>query len=287
MRSENKILLLTGSSSGIGWQICQSVSNDFTLFAGVKNEEQAEKIRSLGRENVIPIQLDVRNSGQISAALEEISERGGGKLYAIINCAVVAHSGPIEWIPKEQLEDQFDTNLFGPIELVQKAIPLLVKEKGSRIIFMGSMAGVFTKPLTLPYSMTKFSLEALVDGLRIELKTQGIYTSLITPSNSPTPIWDKSLVQGRKLLSTKTAAQRAPYSFILDRMESFSIRGTDKGIPPQKIAEGILKVIRRAKPPIRKRIGISSNWMYFVSLFLPYSMRDWIIMRRMKKAKKD
>ena len=155
-------VVVTGASSGIGEATALRLANaGFAVFAGVRREEDAEALRLRG---VRPVRLDVRDAAQVAAAAQEVrGALGPAGLVALVNNAGVVVPGPLEFVPLDQLREQFEVNVIGQVAVIQAFLPLLRETRG-RIVNISSIDGRIATPLLGPYVASKFALEGLSDA---------------------------------------------------------------------------------------------------------------------------
>lgn len=192
-------ILITGASSGIGLHLAKRIAEDkkFKVFAGVRKADDQKMIEALKIRNLLPILIDVQKPETITKCVELLKNEN---LSALINNAGIAIASPLELLPIEDFQDQFDVNVTGLLRVTQACLPLLRETRG-RIINIGSISGKVTTPLVGAYSASKHAVEAMSDAFRRELRSAGIRVSLIEPGMIRTPIWDKSKDRAFELIA--------------------------------------------------------------------------------------
>jgi NAD(P)-dependent dehydrogenase (short-subunit alcohol dehydrogenase family) len=275
-------VLVTGASSGIG-EACALVldSAGYQVFAGVRQEDDCERLRSLRTNNLQPLLLDVTDASRIGESYDYISRIVGEKgLYGLVNNAGIAVGGPMEFVPLEELRKQMEVNFFGTVAVTQAFIPLLRRSSG-RIIMNGSIAGRFASPYKGPYSASKFALEAVADVLRIELKPWDIKVSMIEAGFVDTPIWNRSLDNFDKTSQNFPTEAFDLYGGIIRLMkESISIK--KNGTHPDEFARLVVHILTTPHPRARYRLGRDAKMKAFIRM-LPDSFVDWFIWRKIPK----
>jgi NAD(P)-dependent dehydrogenase (short-subunit alcohol dehydrogenase family) len=139
-----------------------------------------EAIAGLEREGCRLLELDVADEASRRAAVSSIEERDGA-LYALVNNAGYSQSGAIETVSLEQVRRQFETNVFGPIELAKLALPGMRRAGAGRIVNVSSMGGRLSFPGAGVYHASKYALEAFSDVLRYEVAGFGVQVVVIEP----------------------------------------------------------------------------------------------------------
>ena len=171
-------VLVTGASSGIGNHLARRLAaRGHTVYAGARKATDLAELAKV--ENVVPVNLDVRNPGQIRDAYDLIVKEGRG-LYGLVNNAGVGQLGMFSTWTDEEMTDIFDVNVFGPHRMTNAFVRLLIESKG-RIVNIGSQGGIITKKYYGPYTMTKHALEAYTVSLNEELWPYGVWVSIVQP----------------------------------------------------------------------------------------------------------
>ena len=190
-----KSILITGCSSGIGLESAKTLaSRGYQVIASARNSEDVERLRSSG---LTAIPLDITDSQSIEKAVELTLELCHGRIDALFNNAGFGIPGAVEDLNRSTLQAQFETNVFGPFELINKILPWMHKQGHGRIIQNSSVLGFVVLPFRGAYNSSKFALEGLTDTLRLELRGTNIYVSLIEPG----PITSKFRQNARKAFS--------------------------------------------------------------------------------------
>jgi len=171
-------ILVTGASSGIGNHLARYLAaRGHTVYATARKASDLAELEKV--ENVIPVDLDVRNPGQIRDAFDLVVREGRG-LYGLVNNAGVGELGMLSTWTDEEMFDIFDVNVFGPHRMTNAFVRLLIESKG-RIVNVGSQGGIISKKYYGPYTMTKHALEAYTVSLNEELRPYGVWVSIVQP----------------------------------------------------------------------------------------------------------
>src|SRR5690606_9086667 len=130
-------VLVTGASTGIGRATALLLAREgFTVYAGVRRDADGE---ALGPA-VTPIRLDVTDAGQIADAAARL-----GRLDALVNNAGIGVTGPLEFVPLDELRRQYEVNVFGQLAVTQAMLPMLRASRG-RVVTVGSVGSWITLP---------------------------------------------------------------------------------------------------------------------------------------------
>jgi NAD(P)-dependent dehydrogenase (short-subunit alcohol dehydrogenase family) len=273
-------VVVTGASTGIGEACALELDRrGWRVFAGVRSLSAAEAWREKGSERVIPVIIDVTNMASITDAAETIRTAvGDAGLAGLVNNAGIAISGPLEFIPIDDLRRQLEVNVIGQMAVTQAMLPMLRLAHG-RIVNMGSISGVITAPYLGPYSMSKFALEAMTSALRLELRNAGVQASVIEPGNVKTPIWDKSIAAAEEKSAHATPEADRLYRTDMEQMRQASLTMRDTGMPTARVVRAVMHALTARRPKARYPVGVQPKLASFFFRFLPNAVREKIILR--------
>src|SRR6478609_1456669 len=237
----NKVVLITGGSSGIGKSIGEFLhKRGFVVYGTSRNPEKI-------LNSIFPLlALDVRNTESIRLAIAKVIEVSG-RLDVVINNAGVGITGPLEEIPMEEIKNNFETNFFGPIEVMKSVLPQMRSQQSGLIINITSIAGYMGLPYRSVYSASKGALELITEALRMEVKSFGIQITNIAPGDFAT-----NIAAGRFHAPViKGSAYELPYGNNLKTMNEH----VDSGSNPNEMAQAVYAVIQNSNPKIHYKVG--------------------------------
>ncbi len=253
----NRHVVVTGASTGIGEATALHLDSlGFSVFAGVRKDEDADRLARAGSDRLRPLRIDVTDAGSMASAAAEVEQAvGAAGLTALVNNAGVAVSAPLEFVPIDQLRHQLEVNVIGQVAATQAFLPLLRAARG-RIVNVSSIGGRMALPLTGPYAASKFALEGISDSLRRELRHLGVGVVVIEPGGVKTPIWDKGTAVAEEMLAGMPPEAERLYGKLTDnvRAEAHKI-ATETGIEPTEVAEVIGRALTATKPKTRYLVG--------------------------------
>ncbi|NMO19747.1 SDR family oxidoreductase [Pyxidicoccus fallax] len=174
-----KTVLITGTSTGFGRAAARLFASEGWNVIATMRSPDAEK-ELVHRDNVLVIRLDVQDHGSIDRAISEGLARFG-RIDVLINNAGFGLHGVFETISRERIQEQFDVNVFGVMDVTRAVLPHFRKQKAGVIINVSSGAGVFTLPLLSAYCASKFALEGFSEALSYELASQNIVVKIVEP----------------------------------------------------------------------------------------------------------
>ena len=198
--TEQKAVLVTGATSGIGLRITEHLSQQgYFVYAGARKDADMKRLNTI--KNVQAVRLDVNKPKQIKAAVKTIEEAGRG-LYGLVNNAGVVVLSPLIETKEEDLEFLMQVNLYGPYRITKAFAPLIIKQKG-RITTISSISGILSGRLFGPYSMSKHAIEAFSDSLAVEMAKFEVKVSVVEPGNFESKIGDSFIKRFEKNSSRK------------------------------------------------------------------------------------
>ncbi len=280
--SSGKTALITGCSSGIGRATALRLdASGWKVYAGVRKPADAESLASEGSELLTPLILDVTDEETIEDARRAIDAEGSGGLDALVNNAGVAYTGPLEFVPLDDLRQQLEVNLIGHLATTQAMLPALRTAEG-RVVNVTSIGGIVATPFFGPYNASKFALEAISDCLRVELRPWGIKTITIEPGSIATEIWASGTTTSREVRERMKPEAEGLYGKAMEATERASAETGARGIAPEKAAATIEGALNASHPRARYLIGRDAYGMAGAKLLLPARIFDWVIGRALR-----
>jgi NAD(P)-dependent dehydrogenase (short-subunit alcohol dehydrogenase family) len=262
-RNKNKVVaLVTGSSSGIGFETSLLLAkNGFFTYATMHNVNRSNKIIELKQKERLPLEvlkLDVTDDESVKEAIEKIANEQG-IIDVLVNNAGYALVGPLEELSIQEFKEQFETNVFGAIRVIQKILPIMRKQRHGTIVNISSVAGRIGFPLTPAYVSSKFALEGLSESMAYELEHFGIKVILIEPGVIKTN-FDSNLKVGKSVYTNVTTNDRSsPYADITEkRIAGFKPR-FENGLAPIEVAKVILNAITSRNVPAESRYLVGND----------------------------
>lgn len=236
-----EIVFITGASSGIG----QSVG-EFLAKKGYKVFGTSRHPKHDFKNGIHFLPLDITSTESIEKATQELIKREG-KIDILINNAGVGITGPVEEIPDKETLKVFQTNYFGPVQLINRVLPYMRQANKGLIINITSIAGYMGLPFRGHYSASKGALQTITEAYRLELKHTPIKLTTIAPGDFAT-----NIAAGRYHAPLKeNSAYKENYELSLKLMNEH----VDNGMNPQEMADKVYEVIQKKEPKVHYKVG--------------------------------
>jgi len=246
-----KIALVTGSSSGIGFETSLGLArNGFYTFASMRDVSKGNKIKELAKKENLPIEiieLDVDKEDSIKNAIKSVVEKKQ-RIDVLVNNAGWGLWGSVEDVSIDEFKEQFETNFFSIIRMIHEVAPIMREQKSGHIINISSIAGRIGFPISPAYISSKFALEGLSESLRFELMPFGVNVIIIEPGMIKTNFFEPMKL-GKK--AEKTDAYKNITEKVLSGVKMMAQMATD----PKEVSNTIIQAIKEEKPLPRYIVG--------------------------------
>ena len=271
-----KSVLITGCSSGIGVAAARALhARGWRVFATARKPADVERLNAEGLESLV---LDLDDSASIRAAVAEILARTGGRLDALFNNGGFGQVGAVEDLTRDALRQQFETNLFGWVELTNLVIPAMRKQGYGRIVMNSSVLGYAAFAYRGAYNAVKFAVEGLTDTLRQELSGTGIRVVLIEPGPLVSRFRENCLPHFEKHIDWRNSVHRARYEGQLARLRTPG-PAAPFTLGPEAVVDKLLHALESPFPQARYPVTVPAVAFGWLKRFLSTRMMDWVLMR--------
>ena len=258
---QKKIAVVTGSSSGIGFETSLLLArNGFYTYATIRSLDKSSKLVDISNEednnlSLEVLQLDVTDDKSVKDAINIIADKQG-RIDLVVNNAGYGSTGAVEDFSIDEIKAQFETNFFGAIRVIQSVLPLMRKQRTGIIVNISSIGGRIAFPFSPSYASTKFALEGLSEALQYEVDQFGIKVVLIEPGIIKTNFLDN-------IKRAKRATDpNSPYNELLQRRIERLKTMFENGTAPEEVAKVILKAVtsdNNEKLDLRYVVGSDAN----------------------------
>lgn len=273
-------VLITGATSGFGKLLVEAFlrNGDYVIATGRNlstRKEVFEKERTAYSDKILEVTMDVTNKAEVEAAVKLI-EGKHGSVDILINNAGYGLFGALEDLQEEEIRYQMEVNFFGTVNVTKSFLPLLRSAKG-KIFNFSSVFGFMGFPLTGLYCASKYAVEGLTESLRGELAPHGVQVCLIEPGGYRTN-FGNNLAWSQK---NPASIYRQQFNNYKSLHQKISQR---KPQQPSEVSEGILKLSKRSRLPMRKVYGKDGLMSHIMKRCLPSSLYFGIMDTVFKKV---
>lgn len=268
-----RTVLITGASTGIGKAAALAFQREgWNVIATMRRPEQEKELPALA--NVICPALDVHDPASIDAAIAAGIARFG-RIDAVVNNAGYSLTGAFETFSAEQIQRQFDTNVFGLMAVTRAMLPHFRAQKAGNVVNVASVGGRTTFPLYSVYHATKWAVDGFSESLSFELAPLGIRVKIIEPGAIKTDFYGRST--DRTVGSGVTAYE--DYSRrLLGAMDDAGA----KGAPPELVAKAIVAAAADTSSRLRYTVGMDAKSVLFLRRFIPDSWYQGVVRMALK-----
>lgn len=275
-----QVILITGCSSGIGLDAALTLQRrGHQVIASCRKEDDLRKLSEQGLDAVL---LDVNDSSSIKSGFNEALSKTQGRLDVLINNAGYGQAGALEDISRDLLRAQFETNVFGLLELSNFAIPIMRQQGRGRIINLSSILGIISLPFRGAYNASKYAVEGLSDTLRLELSSSGIKVITIEPGPIESHFRDTCLERVVNNIDMQHSHFYKQYTSMLatykeDTESSFFMKKTDA------VIKKLIHAIEAKHPKTKYPVTIPTHMAIFFKRVLSNTLLDKLLLLASKK----
>ena len=266
-----KKILITGATAGIGKHAALALAREghHVIAAGRRADALlALEKEAAGLKGTLEIlRLDVTDEPAVRAAAERI-----GVIDVLVNNAGFGQMGPVETVTDEELRRQFDTNVFGLMNMTRAFLPLMREQGRGRVVNVGSVGGRVTFPLMGAYNATKYAVESLSDALRNEVAQFGISVSIVEPGPIRTEFNERAMAT-----IDRSRFDGSPYASVVARADEIQAKFESQSAGPEVTTKAILHAALANRPRVRYVVPFSSKLLIAFAAILPTPILDGIL----------
>jgi short-subunit dehydrogenase len=254
----NKVILITGASSGIGKETAKLFqAKSWKVAATMRTPEKAEDLQKIA--DIETFKLDVNDTDSIKSAIAQTLEKFG-RIDAVVNNAGYGLVGAFEAASAEQIEKQFQTNVFGLMNVCREILPYFRERKKGTIVNLASVGGRITFPFYSLYHATKWAVEGFSESLQYELEQFNIRVKIIEPGPIKTDFYDRSQDITRKEGLTA-------YDYMLDKAMPNLQKAGEDAPDGTVVAQTIYDAVTDDSKKLR--YGVNTKGLLTARKFLP------------------
>lgn len=274
MAEDRKSVLITGCSSGIGYCVADGLKQrGYRVIASARKPEDVVRMRDEGFEC---LQLDLASSESIHTAFEQLLHMTDGKLFALFNNGAFGLPGAVEDLSRDNLKHQFETNVFGWLELSNLALAVMRRQGHGRIIQNSSVLGLVAMPFRGAYNASKYAIEGLSDTLRLELKGTDIYVSLIEPGPITSRFRANAVREMQQHIDIENSVHREKYLGVLERLNKVG-PAAPFTLPPEAVLKRVIAALESKRPKPRYYVTFPTYLFAFLKRFLSHRQMDYLL----------
>ncbi len=271
---QDKTILITGCSSGIGYCVAKGLKQrGYRVITSARREESVKQLINEGFESV---QLDLADSASIQNAFEKVMQLSSGSLYALFNNGAFGLPGAVEDLSRDNLKFQFETNVFGWLELTNLVIPVMRRQGFGRIIQNSSVLGFVAMPFRGAYNASKYAIEGLSDTLRLELQGTEIYISLIEPGPISSQFRANAVKAMQQHIDIENSVHRDKYKGVLERLNKKG-PAAPFTLPPEAVLKRVIHALEAKNPKPRYYVTFPTYLFASLKRVLSHRMLDKIL----------
>lgn len=270
-------ILITGATAGIGRHAALHLARKgHRVIATGRNPEVLAELKAEAEGLLLDVvRLDVNDAGSVSAAAAEVDALTGGHgVDVLVNNAGYGLGAPLAEVSDDELRAQYETNVFGLMRVTRAFLPRMRARGRGRIINVSSGGGRMTFPFMAAYTSTKYAVESLSDGLRMELRVFGIDVSIIEPG----PINTEFAGRTMEHVSRHSRAD-SPYASVYARAEEMRRLTDSQAVGPEHTSRAIEHAAFARRPRVRYVVPFTHSFAIWTMAILPTRFTDWLICR--------
>ncbi|HSD87185.1 MAG TPA: SDR family oxidoreductase [Kofleriaceae bacterium] len=270
MSNTSKIVLITGATAGIGRTTALHLAKlGHHVIATGRKSAELTKLQQEASGRLDTLLLDVTSLASITAAVNAVDALTAGHgIDVLVNNAGFGVLGPTAQVSDAEMRRQYETNVFGLMNVTRAFLPRMMSRRAGRIINVSSVGGRITLPYFGVYNSTKYAVESLSDALRWELRPFGIDVALIEPGVIRTNFEATAVANLDAFASTPYAKAVAKY----DQMSKMADRFASN---PIVIAKAIARAVNARRPAARYVAPFSTNFAIVFARIVPQRVWDW------------
>jgi len=279
-----KVILITGCSSGIGFDAAFALKKrGHRVIASCRKHQDVQRLSDSGMETVL---LDVSDSSSIQNAFAQVLAMTEGRLDVLINNAGFGQAGALEDISRDVLRQQFETNVFGLLELSNLAIPVMRQQGSGRIINISSILGIISMPFRGAYNASKYAVEGLSDTLRLELHASGIEVVTVEPGPIESRFRDNCVDDSLRNVDMVNSYFKKQYAQMLTTYKAAKSDSifTKK---PDAVIKKLIHAIEAKKPKAKYPVTLAAHLLIFLKRILSTKLLDKFFLFQSKKELSD
>lgn len=265
-------VLITGCSSGIGHYCALKLHElGYRVIATARKHKDVHALKDLGLE---AYQLDLNNSTSIKLALKQILSATEHRIDVLFNNAGFGQPGAVEDLEREIIRAQFETNVFGTMELTNLVLPIMRQQGHGKIIFNSSVLGIISMAFRGAYNASKYALEGFGDTLRVELGNTDIQVSTIEPGPITSHFRQNAFEKFMENIDRINSPWAKQYEAVQKRLQSKAKKKDPFTLGPEAVLNKVLHAIKANHARPRYYVTFPTYLFGFLKRMLPTCLLD-------------
>ena len=253
---KQKVWLVTGAGKGMGLEIVKAALNAGDNVVAAVRSDPDEILSEMTDDKMYVVGMDVTNVDQVNKAIEKAIAKFG-RLDVVVNNAGFGIVGAVEEISNEETKRQYDTNVFGVLNVIRAVLPQLRQQKSGHIINISSYFGYDALPTYVLYGSTKYAVEGISQGLALEVAAFGIKVTAVAPGLFRTKFFASgSYAKPARIIKDYD-------NTVVGQMRNLpeQLHGTQAG-DPEKLGQVIVELANLENPPLHLPVGKDALEMF-------------------------
>lgn len=277
MSQRKRHALITGASSGIGLHCAMALKEqDWQVIATVRQACDGVALQQAG---ITVLMLDATDSAAVQRCATETLRLCQGAPDLLFCNAGVGVPGAVEDLSRDAMRFQFETNVFGAIELINALLPAMRECDFGRIAINSSILGFAAMPYRGAYNASKFALEGFADTLRQELMGSNIHVGLIEPGPIKSRFRPNAEAQFNRWIAAEQSFHRLAYAAMQARLAKPSGKAAPFTLGPEAVLRALLAFANAKKPKARYAVTQPTYWFWYLKRLLPTAIFDWVCLK--------
>lgn len=248
--STKKVWFVTGASKGLGLTLVKKLLTEgYSVAATSRNVSELQKVISAENSDFLPLEVDLVNENSVSEAISKTVDKFG-QLDVIVNNAGYGQLGTLEELTDKESRQNFDTNVFGSLNIIRKSMPYLRAQKNGLVINIASIGGLSGDfPGWGIYCATKFAVVGFTEALAAEAKEFGVNATVVYPGYFRT-----DFLTGGSLRTPENEIDAYATARQIQKAHEQDINGNQPG-DPEKAAVALIELAAMENPPVHLVLG--------------------------------
>lgn len=268
-----KVAFISGASSGIGRAAGNAlIEHGHTVYGATRRRITGCELLHSSPLDFYLLTMDVNDEASVENAIALVMAKEG-RIDLFVSCAGYGLSGAVEETTVQESKDQFNTNFFGTLAVLNRIVPIMRSQEEGRIVVIGSVAAYIPLPFQSMYCASKYALEAMTESLRMEVAPFNIKVSIVEPGDINTEFTTN------RRFTKQSQNQGSAYRNRCDKAVGEMVKSERAAPGPDEVVKVVLKHISRKNPPVRTSVGLTYKFVYLLKRVLPGRLLHFILTR--------